>query len=267
MKTLQEANPTRFVGVPRVYEKIYEKMTAIGGQLTGIKKLISTWAKGVTLQHWQEAIEGKDCQSLQYKIARNFILSKVKTALGLSQCKFLVTAAAPMSPEIKQYFMSLDLPLFEAFGMSESGGAHCVSTAEQFNLTTIGKPLPGVETNILNKDDNGHGEVCMRGRHVFMGYINDEEKTAEALDDDGWLHSGDLGYIDQHGLMYITGRIKELIITAGGENIPPIHVENLVRKELPALSNAFLVGDKRKFLTMLVTLKVRVVLTLCSILN
>lgn len=216
VKTLQEANPTRFVGVPRVYEKIYEKMTAIGSQITGIKKLISTWAKSVTLQHWQEAMEGKDAQSLQYKIAKNFILSKVKSALGLSQCKNLFTAAAPMAPEIKQYFMSLDLPLFEAFGMSESGGAHCVSTSDYFNLTTIGKPLPGVETLILNKDENGHGELCMRGRHVFMGYINELDKTIETLDDDGWLHSGDLGYIDQNGFVYITGRIKELIITAGG---------------------------------------------------
>lgn len=257
VKTLQEANPTRFVGVPRVYEKIHEKMSAIGSQITGIKKLISTWAKGVTLQHWQEAIEGKDAQSLQYKIAKNFILAKVKAALGLSQCKSLYSAAAPMSPDIKQYFMSLDLPIFEAFGMSESGGAHCFSTLSHFNLNTVGKALPGADTLILNKDENGHGEVCMRGRHVFMGYINELEKTKEAIDDDGWLHSGDLGYVDQNGLMYITGRIKELIITAGGENIPPIHVEHLVLKEVPALSNAFLVGDKRKFLTMLVTLKVR----------
>lgn len=256
VKTLQEANPTRFVGVPRVYEKIHEKMMSIAAQITGIKKLISTWAKSVTLQHWLEAIEGKDAQSLQYKLAKNFILSKVKAALGLSQCKALFSAAAPMSSDLKQYFMSLDLPILEAFGMSESSGAHCVSTIDQFNLTTIGKPLAGVETMIANKDENGHGEICMRGRHVFMGYIGEQEKTDEALDDDGWLHSGDLGYIDSNGFVYVTGRIKELIITAGGENIPPIHVEHLVKKELPALSNAFLVGDKRKFLTMLMTLKV-----------
>lgn len=257
VKTLQEANPTRFVGVPRVYEKIHEKMMSIAAQITGIKKLISTWAKSVTLQHWLEAIDGKDAQSLQYKLAKNFILAKVKAALGLSQCKALFSAAAPMSSDLKRYFMSLDLPILEAFGMSESSGAHCVSTIDQFNLTTIGKQLAGVETMIANKDENGHGEICMRGRHVFMGYIGEQAKTDEALDEDGWLHSGDLGYIDANGYVYVTGRIKELIITAGGENIPPIHVEHLVKKELPALSNAFLVGDKRKFLTMLVTLKVR----------
>lgn len=259
VKTLQEANPTRFLGVPRVYEKIHEKMTAIGSQITGLKKMIATWAKNVTLQHWLEHIEGKDTQSLQYKIARNFILSKAKTALGLSRCKTLASAAAPMSVEVKQYFMSLDLPIVEAFGMSESGGAHCVSSPESFNLETIGKQLPGVETKIINKDENGHGEICMRGRHVFMGYINEEEKTIETLDDEGWLHSGDIGYVDTNGFFYITGRIKELIITAGGENIPPVHVEHLVKKELPGISNAFLVGDKKKYLTMLVTIKVNTI--------
>lgn len=256
VKTLQEATPTRFVGVPRVYEKIYEKMISIGSQMTGIKKLISTWAKSVTLQHWEEVIEGKDAQSLQYKIAKNLFLSKAKNALGLNQCKTLFTAAAPMNPDVKKYFMSLDLPIFEAFGMSESGGAHCVTTNDRFNLNAVGKPLLGVDTLILNKDENGHGEICMRGRHIFMGYIDELDKTNEALDSDGWLHSGDIGFIDQSGLVYVTGRIKELIITAGGENIPPIHVEHLVLKELPVISNAFLVGDKRKFLTMLVTLKV-----------
>lgn len=256
VKTLQEANPTRFLGVPRVYEKIHEKMTAIGSQITGIKKIIATWAKNVTLQHWLDAIDGKDAQSLQYKIAKNFILSKAKVALGLSRCKTIASAAAPMSVDVKRYFMSLDLPIVEAFGMSESGGAHCLAHMEQFNLETIGKQLPGVETKLLNKDENGHGEICMRGRHVFMGYINEVEKTNETLDDEGWLHSGDLGYIDEKGFVYITGRIKELIITAGGENIPPVHVEHLVKKEIEGISNAFLVGDKKKYLTMLITLKV-----------
>lgn len=94
--------------------------------------------------------------------------------------------------------MSLDLPIFKTFGMYESGGFHCVSTHNSFNMTTAGKPLPGVDTMIFGKDENGHGEICMRGSHVFMGYINNLEETEKIMDTDGWLHSGDLGYIDKN---------------------------------------------------------------------
>jgi long-chain-fatty-acid--CoA ligase ACSBG len=168
----------------------------------------------------------------------------------------MVSAAAPIAPETKKYFMSLDMPLGEAFGMSETSGAHCVAFPRGiYNFDTIGKPLQGVQTKILNPDETGSGEIMIKGRHVFQGYIFDEAKTMEALDEDGWMHTGDIGKVDEHGFIYITGRIKELIITAGGENIPPVHIEHLVKGELPVLSNAFLVGDKRKFLTMLVSLK------------
>lgn len=255
INTLQEAKPTRMLGVPRVYEKIQEKMLAIGAQSGTAKKMISSWAKSVTLQHHLNAMEGKPTNSWQYRFVRNILLSKVKDALGLSRCVTMVTAAAPMDPETKKYFMSLDMPIMEAFGMSETCGAHSLTTADSYNFATIGKSLGGCETKIDRPDERGHGEICMRGRHILMGYVGDEIKTKEAIDDEGWLHSGDVGYIDDQEFIYITGRIKELIITAGGENIPPVHVENLVKNELMQVSNAFLVGDKRKFLTMLITLK------------
>uniref|UniRef100_A0A3B4WK76 Acyl-CoA synthetase bubblegum family member 1 n=1 Tax=Seriola lalandi dorsalis TaxID=1841481 RepID=A0A3B4WK76_SERLL len=108
---------------------------------------------------------------------------------------------------------------------------------------------------LANIDSDGTGEICFWGRNIFMGFLNMEDKTREALDEDGWLHSGDLGKIDEEGFLYITGRIKELIITAGGENIPPVPIEEAVKKELPIISNAMLIGDKRKFLSMLLTLK------------
>uniref|UniRef100_A0A182X5Z7 long-chain-fatty-acid--CoA ligase n=1 Tax=Anopheles quadriannulatus TaxID=34691 RepID=A0A182X5Z7_ANOQN len=263
LHTLQEAKPTRMLAVPRVYEKIQEKMLAIGAQSGAAKKLVAGWAKSVTLQHHLDAMEGsallsvhsKPTNSWQYRLVKNYILSKVKDALGFSRCLTLATAAAPMDRETKKYFMSLDLPIMEAFGMSETSGAHSLTAPDSYNFDTIGKPLGGCETKIDKPDERGHGEICMRGRHVLMGYIGEEGKTREAVDDEGWMHSGDVGYLDEAGFMYITGRIKELIITAGGENIPPVHVENLVKNELPYVSNAFLVGDKRKFLTMLITLK------------
>lgn len=172
--------------------------------------------------------------------------------------KYLVTGAAPMNVETKKYFLSLDLPILDVYGMSETTGGHSLSTLDAPAFETSGKNMPGIKTKIINPDENGHGEICIQGRHVFMGYLNEKEKTIEAIDDERWLRTGDVGYVDKDGYIFITGRIKELIITAGGENIPPVLIENLVKSECSAISNAFLVGDKRKFLTMLLTLKTEV---------
>uniref|UniRef100_H3CKH8 Uncharacterized protein n=1 Tax=Tetraodon nigroviridis TaxID=99883 RepID=H3CKH8_TETNG len=140
--------------------------------------------------------------------------------------------------------------------MSESSGPHTISLPQAFKLTSCGVDLPGCKTKLHNPDKDGVGEICFWGRHVFMGYLNMAEKTEEALDTDGWLHSGDLGKRDQQGFLFITGRIKELIITAGGENIPPVLIEDAVKDAVPLISNAMLIGDKRKFLSMLLTVKV-----------
>lgn len=258
VKTLVEAQPTVFLGVPRVFEKIQEKMMAVGAQSGALKKVIGSWAKGVVFQHHMDRMAGRPSTSLQYKIANKFVMSKVKNALGLGRCKYMVTGAAPMSADTKKYFLSLDMPILDVYGMSESTGGHSLTTLEAPTFETSGKSLPGIKTKIVNLDEKGHGEICLKGRHVFMGYLNEIEKTKETIDDEGWLHTGDVGYIDKDGYIFITGRIKELIITAGGENIPPVPIENLVKNECSVISNSVLIGDKRKFLTMLVTLKTEI---------
>uniref|UniRef100_A0A6Q2XAR8 Long-chain-fatty-acid--CoA ligase ACSBG2 n=1 Tax=Esox lucius TaxID=8010 RepID=A0A6Q2XAR8_ESOLU len=186
------------------------------------------------------------------------VFTKVRKALGLDRCTKCYTGAAPITKDTLEFFLSLDIPLYELYGMSESTGPHTISQSEAFRLTSCGKVIPGCETKIHSPDEEGNGEICFWGRHVFMGYLNMADKTKDALDDEGWLHSGDLGKHDENGFLFITGRIKELIITAGGENIPPVPIEDAVKEALPLVSNAMLIGDKRKFLAMLLTIKCQV---------
>ncbi|XP_041975814.1 very long-chain-fatty-acid--CoA ligase bubblegum-like isoform X2 [Aricia agestis] len=281
VETLKEVRPTRFLGVPRVWEKMYERIMAVGASNGSIKRCIAQWAKDKGSKHHLARINGAmsakmtglpiDYSVLEwlnfwqtgttcgYKMARSMIFNKVKDQLGLDQCSTFVTAAAPLSPEIKKFFLSLDIPIVDAFGMSEAAGAHTLSIYPKFSFDSSGEILDGTETKFEGAVSvNGPGEILMRGRHVFMGYLNDEEKTRAALDDEGWLHSGDVGRLDSLNLLYITGRIKELLITAGGENVAPVLIEQQVQAELLHVGYAVLIGDRRKFLAILLTLKAKV---------
>ncbi|XP_065508582.1 long-chain-fatty-acid--CoA ligase ACSBG2 isoform X2 [Caloenas nicobarica] len=256
--TLREVRPTVFLGVPRVWEKIEEKMKSIGAKSSSLRRKVASWAKGVGLQTNLKWMNGRSEVPVNFHIARHLVYNKVRKAIGLDRCTKCYTGAAPITRETLEFFLSLNIPVLELYGMSESTGPHTVSLPHAFRLTSCGREIPGCRTLIHKPDADGNGEICFSGRHVFMGYLNMEEKTKEAIDEDGWLHSGDLGKHDKDGFLYITGRIKELIITAGGENIPPVPIEDAVKDAVPLISNAMLVGDKAKFLAMLLTLKCNV---------
>ncbi|KAJ8913170.1 hypothetical protein NQ315_009007 [Exocentrus adspersus] len=255
--TLQEVRPTKFLAVPRVWEKIYEKMMQTASQNGYLKKCIASWAKSHALQYHLDRIKGIKSKSWGYSLATTIIFSKVREALGLSRCNLHASAAAPLAPELKKYFLSVDIPIMDVYGMSEASGGHTICIDGATNLETIGMSIPGTKSKLFTTEHD-QKELCMYGRHVFMGYLNSPDNTAEAIDSEGWLHTGDLGNIDDHGFVYITGRLKELLITAGGENISPVAIEQLVKTELPHISNAFLVGDRRKFLSILLTFKTEV---------
>ncbi|KAL1270036.1 hypothetical protein QQF64_032325 [Cirrhinus molitorella] len=259
--TLREIRPTAFMGVPRVWEKMQEKMKSIGAKSSTVRRKVASWAKDVGLQTNLNKMElngNLSRKPLNYRLAKRLVFRKVRKALGLDRCTRCYTGAAPITKDTLEFFLSLDIPLFELYGMSESSGPHTISLPDAFRLTSCGKIIPGCKTKIFNPDADGNGEICFWGRHVFMGYLNMPDKTEEALDADGWLHSGDLGKHDQDDFLFITGRIKELIITAGGENIPPVPIEDAVKEAVPLISNAMLIGDKRKFLSMLLTIKCQV---------
>uniref|UniRef100_A0A8C7ZVP1 long-chain-fatty-acid--CoA ligase n=1 Tax=Oryzias sinensis TaxID=183150 RepID=A0A8C7ZVP1_9TELE len=247
VNTLKEARPTCFLGVPRVWEKMQEGMRAGGEKASPLKKRVADWAKSIGLQRLFHVFTG-------LKSSFTVICQKVRAALGLDRCRYCFTGAAPITKDTLEYFLSLNIPVKELYGMSESSGPHTVSI-DEYRIGSCGKVIPGSKIKLNNPDEEGNGEVCFWGRNVFMGYLNMPDKTEEALDEDGWLHSGDLGKFDQENFLYITGRIKELIITAGGENIPPVPIEDAVKSELPIISNTMLIGDKLKFLSMLITLK------------
>ena len=257
VNTLKEVRPTVFFGVPRIYEKIQEKMIQIGKSAGGVKRIVADWAKRAGLSHNLKNLEGQNTGTgYSYPLAKKLVFSKVKENLGFDQCKILGVGAAPMSRETFEYFLSLDIPLLECYGMSETSGPQTGNRPGQHRLGSIGPSLDGCNTRIADKDPDGNGEVLMSSRNIMMGYLFNPEKTKEAIDEDGWLHSGDIGCELADGYFKITGRIKDLIITAGGENVPPVLIEDQVKKELPCVSNVMVIGDRKKFLSCLLTLKV-----------
>lgn len=261
--TLKDVRPTVFFGVPRVWEKMYDKLQEVAKASTGIKKMLSTWAKGTSLSYWKAQQYGAGGGTPCMVPIANKLLHKAHVALGLDRCNFFYTAAAPIEAKILWYFASINIPIFEIFGQSECTGPHTVNKHGAWKVGTVGRPLPGTETVIVEET----GELIYRGRHIFAGYMGMDDKTEETIDDDGWLHSGDIAVIDSDvdpnipgtsGFVSITGRIKELIITAGGENIPPVLIEEEFKAAMPALSNCMVIGDKRKFLSILFCLHVEI---------
>ncbi|XP_009992808.1 PREDICTED: long-chain-fatty-acid--CoA ligase ACSBG1 [Chaetura pelagica] len=253
--TLKEVQPTSHMGVPRVWEKIMEKLKDASAQSGFMKKKMLSWAMSLSLERNLNCSRSSDLKQLWTRLADYLVLAKVRNALGFSCCQKHFSGAAPLNTETLYFFLGLNITLYEAYGMSETTGPHCLSGPYIYRQHSCGKPAPGCRVKLVDEDVEGNGEICFWGRTVFMGYLNMEDKTKEAFDEEGWLHSGDLGKLDKDGFLYVTGRIKDLIITAGGENVPPIPIEDAVKKELPVVSNAMVIGDKKKFLSMLLTLK------------
>ena len=248
-ENLAEVRPTLFVGVPRVWEKIQAKMMAAGAQNSPLKKKIAAWARKQGLAGGYADQEGKP-KPFFYDLADKLVFSKAREKLGFNHCRLFISTAAPISMDSLEFFLSLGIPLTEVYGMSECTGPGTLSLPEPFKYRTgwAGPAVTGTDIKIAED-----GEVLMKGRHVFKGYFKNDAATAETIDQDGWLHSGDVGKIDEKGFLKITDRKKELIITAGGENISPQFLEGKL-KSIPVVANAVVIGDRRKYMTALFTL-------------
>jgi long-chain acyl-CoA synthetase len=246
---LAEVKPTYFPSVPRIFEKIYTAATASVEKEGGLKKAIFNWALGVGRRVREMERRGEKPGFLlrkQYEFADKQVLSKIRGLFGgnIKQC---VTGAAPINPEILRFFDAAGVLVLEGWGMTETSTAATIAHPDDFKFGTVGKPFPGCEVRIAED-----GEILVRGPNVFQGYYKNEEATRETLRD-GWLHTGDLGEIDEDGFVKITGRKKDIIITAGGKNITPANLEAEI-KQHPLVSQCVVIGDRRPYLVALVTL-------------
>ncbi len=244
---LAEVRPTLFMGVPRVWEKIQAKISAAGANAPPMRKKLVAWARKTGLAAGFAEQKG-EARPLLYPLAKKIVFDKVRQRLGLDRARMCVTSAAPISRDTLEFFLSLGIPLLEVYGMSECTGPATYSPPHDYRTGKCGIVIPGGELKIAED-----GEICMRGNHVFKGYLKDPEATRSALDADGWLHSGDIGTIDAQGYLQITDRKKDLLITAGGENIAPQVLEGHL-KGIPVVGQAVVLGDRKKYLAALLTL-------------
>jgi long-chain acyl-CoA synthetase len=249
LPNLAELQPTYFPSVPRIFEKIYTAATSGIEKEGGIKKAIFDWSIKVGAKMREAEHSGRKPGFLlqrSYAFADKQVLSKIRNLFG-GKIRLAVSGAAPINPEILRFFDAAGVLVLEGWGMTETSTAATISTPEDFKVGTIGKPFPGCEVKIA--DD---GEILVKGPNVFQGYHKNPGATRETIVD-GWLHTGDIGEIDAEGFIKITGRKKDIIITAGGKNITPANLEAEI-KQHPLVSQCVVVGDRRPYLVALVTL-------------
>ncbi len=247
---LPEVRPHVMVSVPRLYEKFYAAVLGKVNEEGGLKKRIFLWALSVgrevsARRQRKEPVTG--WLSVKFSLADRLVFGKIRGRLG-GRLRFFVSGGAPLAREIAEFFHAMGILILEGYGLTETPSVVSAQKTDQFKFGTVGKPLPGTEVRIASD-----GEILIRGPHVFKEYYRNPEATREAIDPEGWFHSGDIGMIDEDGFLQITDRKKDIIVTSGGKNIAPQHVENLLKNE-EFVSQSLVYGDRRKYITALITL-------------
>jgi long-chain acyl-CoA synthetase len=249
-ENVREIAPTVFTAVPRVWEKFYSAVMIALSESSRVQQAVYAWGIGVGRRIAELVLAGRPVPATlkaQFMLARWLALDNVRKLVGIHRARYLVTGAAPIAPDLIRWYLSLGLPMLEVWGQTENGGAATGMPADRIKPGSIGTAASFNEVRV----DPATGELLIRGPNVFMGYLNQPDKTAETIDADGWLHTGDVGSVDEEGFFRITDRMKDIIITAGGKNITPSELENEL-KFSPYVTDAVVIGDQRAYLTALV---------------
>jgi long-chain acyl-CoA synthetase len=249
-ENVREIAPTIFNAVPRVWEKFYSAVMISLKEAGWLQQAVYAWSIGVGERVADLILARKTVPSrlkLQFHIARWLALNNVRKLIGIHRARYLITGAAPISPDLVRWYLALGVPMLEAWGMTETCGLSTSVRPQHLKPGSIGHPAPYNEVRIVPET----GEILVRGPNVFKGYLNLPDKTAEAIDPDGWLHTGDVGAVDDEGFFRITDRMKDIIITAGGKNITPSELENDL-KFSPYITDAVVIGDRKPYLVVII---------------
>ena len=252
-EALPDVRPTMFLGVPRVWNKIKTGIeTKLDTEATGIRRQLALWAIDTGIQAARLTLAGESVPpSLAFRrnIADRLVLAKLRHALGLDQVRWAVIGAAPSPVETIEFVWGLGIPVYEVWGLSESVGCGTSNRPGAYKVGSIGQPLSGVEISVA-----GDGELLIRGPVVMRGYRHQPEKTIEAIDLDGWLHTGDIGTIDEQGFVTILDRKKELLVNEAGKNLSPANIEMAIQSTSPLIDQVVAFGDAKPYVTALVVL-------------
>ncbi|MFZ5519309.1 MAG: AMP-dependent synthetase/ligase [Candidatus Zhuqueibacterota bacterium] len=247
---LGEVHPTLMTSVPRLFEKIYARVIENAEAGSPLKKKIFWWAVGVGEKYIEASAKGTVTGVLKFNhnLAHKLVYSKLHARVG-GRLRFFVSGGAPLSKEIAEFFYKVGILILEGYGLTETSPVIAVNHEKKFRFGAVGPAIPGVEVKIA--DD---GEVLTRGPHVMKGYYKNPEATAESIDKDGWLYTGDIGILDEDGFLYITDRKKNILVTSGGKNVTPATIENQLVTS-PYIEQSMVIGDRRNYLSALIVPK------------